>query len=294
MNAIAMSTENTMVAGSSVQLTPTAVCRSSTSSSAWADVTMDARPIAASTSLPLPAVDDSVRRLMGRITRNTASDPIQSPSGTNRVAMIWPGDETSFSRCTVTPTGFDTTVAVWAICDFVYEGALAAPDDSPDASDFAPEASDFAPPLSFAPPVARPSVLFANVPVLLARASNAVPTPLVTLEPPLATAVRVPLSISTACRSAGSVGSLASAVTSACSLDVYPETADVYGFSALLVTLFFAIRMPDCSSRSPDGTCETPATYELTPPASPFAPEDSLVAPSAAFCSEAPTPPMPE
>ncbi len=52
-----------------------------------------------------------MRRVTGRITRNTASAPIQSPSGRKNVATAWASCEMRCAVETVRPTGSLATPA---------------------------------------------------------------------------------------------------------------------------------------------------------------------------------------
>src|SRR3954454_14674270 len=109
-----------------------------------------------------------MRRVTGRITRNTASAPIHNPRGRKKVATACASCEMLCAVETVRPTGLLATVADLEAAAESDAGTCAAPLLSPLASEPAPEESwpaplarDFAPdtragpaPASFLAPAA--------------------------------------------------------------------------------------------------------------------------------------------
>ena len=87
------------------------------------------------------AVEARMRRVTGRITRNTASAPIHSPRGRKNVATACANCEMLCAVDTVRPTGLLATVAD-LLADAESElGTWAAPLLNPLANDAAPEES---------------------------------------------------------------------------------------------------------------------------------------------------------
>ena len=79
MKAMAMTSANSIVAGSSVQLTPTAVCSRRTSSNAWAAVTTEALAIE-----EIGAVD--------KVILNAVADTTVYDADESVVVLKWNGD----------------------------------------------------------------------------------------------------------------------------------------------------------------------------------------------------------
>src|SRR4051794_35411625 len=124
---------------------PTAVCSSTTSRMACAAVIAPARTRVAPTTRLDAAVEARMRRVTGRITRKTASAPIQSPSGRKNVATACASCEMLCAVETVRPTGLLATVADF-LADAESElGTWAAPLVRPLANEPAPDESCPAP-----------------------------------------------------------------------------------------------------------------------------------------------------
>ena len=207
MNAIAISSEKPRVAGSRLHATPSAPCSKATRSTAWAPVIRLALPMADATSRPLRAVEVSARRVTGRMTRNTASAPTHRPSGTKKVATIWPTWDTALSVETVSPTGSAATSAEAAAVSAFDEGSWSAPDCRPVARSVAPEASWLAPLVSWSEPFAS-----CQAPLALCEMPDWTPaTPVVSDEPPAAVCERPATSALNWAWSAGSAVDIAGA-----------------------------------------------------------------------------------